>query len=78
MPAKNLLPETLKLAETIAAQSKIVVTMCREAVNKAYELILQEGLNFERRSFHASSATENRKEGMNAFVVKAPPNFKDK
>jgi len=77
VPADNLLPKTLGIAEKIAAQSKIVVAMCKESVNKAYEMTLQEGLNFERRMFHGSFATEDRKEGMSAFVEKRKPNFQD-
>ncbi|CAG7733376.1 unnamed protein product [Allacma fusca] len=78
VPADQLLPKTLEIAEKIAAQSKIIVAMCKEAVNKANEMTLQEGLNFERRLFHSSFATEDRKEGMSAFVEKRPPNFEDK
>jgi enoyl-CoA hydratase len=77
VPADQLMPKSLAIAEKIAAQSKIVVAMCKEAVNKANEMTLQEGLNFERRLFHASFATEDRKEGMKAFVEKRPANFKD-
>lgn len=76
--ADKLIPETLAIAEKIAAQSKIVVAMCKEAVNKANELTLQEGLHLERRLFHSSFATEDRKEGMSAFVEKRKPNFQDK
>jgi len=44
----------------------------------AYEVTLQEGLQYERRIFHSTFATEDRKEGMSAFVEKRAPNFQDK
>jgi len=75
-PPDQLLPETLKLAEKISANSKIVVPMCKEAVNKAYEMTLHEGLNFERRIFHSTFGLKDRQEGMSAFIEKRKPNFK--
>jgi len=77
VPADQLISETLKVAEKIGSNSKITVAMAKEAVNKAYEMTLQEGLHFERRVFHATFATKDRVEGMSAFVEKRPPNFKD-
>jgi enoyl-CoA hydratase len=52
--------------------------MVKEAVNRAYETTLSEGLRFERRMFHATFASEDQKEGMAAFVEKRPAAFKDK
>jgi enoyl-CoA hydratase len=77
-PHDKLLPETIKTAEKIASNSKIIVAMAKEAVNRAYETTLQEGLQTERRLFHSTFATEDRKEGMSAFVEKRPPKFQDK
>ena len=57
VPVKELIPETLKVAEKIASFSKLVVAMCKESVNIAYETTLQEGLHFEKRIFHATFAT---------------------
>ncbi|KAI6180238.1 hypothetical protein M3Y98_00698200 [Aphelenchoides besseyi] len=71
-PADQLLDETIKLAEKIAAQSPLITIMAKEAVNRAYETTLQEGLLYERRMFHTTFATDDRKEGMTAFSEKRP------
>lgn len=76
-PTDVLVSEAIKTAEKIAKKSKPIVAMAKEAVNNAYELSLQEGLHFEKRLFHASFATNDRKEGMAAFSEKRQPNFKD-
>jgi enoyl-CoA hydratase len=52
--------------------------MIKEAVNRAYETTLAEGVRFERRVFHSLFATEDQKEGMKAFVEKRKPEFKDR
>ena len=65
------------LAEKIAALSKPIVSMAKEAVNKSYELTLSEGCHFEKRMFHASFATKDRQEGMDAFVEKRKAVFTD-
>ncbi len=75
VPLADLLDEALKLAETIAEKSQPIVALAKEAVNVAYETTLREGLRFERRVFYATFATEDRKEGMQAFVEKRTPNF---
>ncbi|XP_071107445.1 enoyl-CoA hydratase, mitochondrial-like isoform X1 [Haliotis cracherodii] len=76
-PPDQLVAEAVKTAEKISGFSKIIVGMCKEAVNAANEMTLREGLHFEKRIFHASFATNDRKEGMSAFVEKRPPNFTD-
>jgi enoyl-CoA hydratase len=73
--ADNLLEETLAAAATIADFSLPVVMMIKESVNRAYESSLQEGLLFERRTFHATFAIADQKEGMAAFVEKRKANF---
>jgi enoyl-CoA hydratase len=78
VPLADLLDEALKLAETIAEKSQPVVALAKEAVNVAYETTLREGLRFERRVFYATFATEDRKEGMQAFVEKRTPNFNNR
>ena len=75
VPADSLLDEALAVAERIAAYSLPVVMMIKEAVNRAYESALAEGLLFERRSFHASFALQDQKEGMAAFTAKRKPDF---
>jgi enoyl-CoA hydratase len=75
VPLADLLDEAMKLAETIAEKSQPVVAMAKEAVNRAYETSLREGVLFERRLFYSTFATEDRQEGMQAFVEKRAPNF---
>ncbi len=72
----KLLEETLKLADKIAAQSRQAVLAAKEAVNRAFETTLAEGVRFERRLFHALFSTEDQKEGMAAFAEKRKPQFK--
>ena len=72
----KLLEEALRLADKIAAQSRQAVLAAKEAVNRAFETTLAEGVRFERRLFHALFSTEDQKEGMAAFVEKRKPQFK--
>jgi len=76
VPADSLLDEAIKVAATIAANSLPSVMMLKEAINRAYEMPLTEGLLFERRLFHSLFATEDQKEGMAAFVEKRKPSFR--
>ena len=76
VPADKLIDEALAAAERIAEFSLPSVMMAKEAVNRAYESPLAEGMLFERRLFHALFATEDQKEGMAAFVEKRKPKFK--
>ena len=78
VPADKLIDEALAAAAQIAEFSLPSVMMAKEAVNRAYESPLAEGILFERRLFHALFATEDQKEGMAAFVEKRKPNFKHK
>ena len=75
VPVADLVEEALKTAETIAGMSRPAVLMTKEAVNRAYETTLSEGIRFERRLFHATFATEDQKEGMAAFTEKRQPRF---
>jgi enoyl-CoA hydratase len=75
--ADKLLEETLAAAATIAGFSLPIVMMIKESVNRAYESSLQEGLLFERRTFHSAFALADQKEGMAAFVEKRKPVFRD-
>ena len=78
VPAAKLMEEAMKVAETIASMSLPSVLLAKEAVNRAFETPLSEGVLFERRVFHSLFATEDQKEGMAAFVEKRPPKFKHK
>jgi enoyl-CoA hydratase len=75
VPSSELVNEAVKLAEKIAANSPLIVQMAKESVNRAYESTLQEGLLFERRLFHTTFATKDRKEGMSAFSEKRKANW---
>jgi len=76
VPADRLLDEAFAAAEAIAAMSLPTVMMIKESVNRAYETTLGEGLLFERRLFHSTFATEDQKEGMQAFLEKRLPRFR--
>ncbi|XP_064637824.1 enoyl-CoA hydratase, mitochondrial-like [Lineus longissimus] len=76
-PKEQLVDEAIKTAEKIAKNSKLIVGMAKESVNTSYEVPLQEGIHFEKRTFHATFATHDRKEGMTAFIEKRPANFND-
>ncbi|RUU11944.1 enoyl-CoA hydratase [Mesorhizobium sp. M7A.T.Ca.TU.009.01.3.2] len=75
VPAGELVEEALKAAAKIAAFSLPSVMMAKEAVNRAFETTLAEGLRFERRLFHSLFALDDQKEGMAAFAEKRKPNF---
>ena len=77
VPLADLLAETMKTAETIAAMSLPIAMMTKETINRADEVSLSEGIRFERRLFHAMFATADQKEGMAAFVGKRPAEFKN-
>jgi enoyl-CoA hydratase len=73
---EQTLAEALRLAARIAEMPPLAVMAAKEAVNRAYELSLEAGLEFERRNFFLLFATEDQKEGMRAFTEKRPPRWK--
>jgi len=73
--ADILLVEAMKLAAEIAGMSRPALYMVKEAINRAYETTLTEGLHFERRLFHSAFATRDQSEGMRAFLEKRPPDW---
>ena len=75
VPLDKLMEETLAAAITISGFSQITVMAAKEAVNRAYEGQLSDGLMFERRLFHSLFATQDQKEGMDAFLNKRAANF---
>lgn len=76
VPLAELMAEALKAADAIAAKSLPSVMMAKEAVDRAFEVTLQEGLRFERRVFSSLFGTNDQKEGMTAFVEKRKPDFR--
>jgi enoyl-CoA hydratase len=78
VPLASLLDEAMKAADTIASMSLPSVLGAKEAVNRAFETSLAEGVRFERRVFHALFATADQKEGMAAFVAKRPAKFENR
>ncbi|MFZ2526185.1 MAG: enoyl-CoA hydratase [Rhodococcus sp. (in: high G+C Gram-positive bacteria)] len=75
VPAAELLDVALETAATIASMSLPAAIMAKEAVNRAFETTLAEGVKFERRVFHSTFATADQKEGMAAFIDKRTPEF---
>ena len=78
VPLDKLMEEALGAAIVISGFSQITVMAAKESVNRAFEGNLTDGLLFERRMFHALFATEDQKEGMDAFVNKRKPEFKNR
>lgn len=78
VPAKSLMEEAHSAAAKIAEKSMLASCAVKEAVNRAYETTLSEGLLAERRLFHALFATEDQKEGMAAFLEKRTAQFRDR
>ena len=76
MPFDKLMDEALGAAIIISSFSQIAVMAAKESVNRAFEGSLADGVMFERRLFHALFATQDQKEGMDAFVNKRPAHFK--
>lgn len=78
VPAGELIEEALEVASKIAEFSLPAVMMTKEAVNRAYETTLAEGLHYERRVFHAMFALDDQKEGMTAFIEKRSAQFRNR
>lgn len=75
-PAGTVIDEAVKVGSEIAAMSQPIVSICKDAVNKSYEMTLGEGVEYERRMFHVCFGTEDQTEGMKAFVEKRKAEFK--
>lgn len=74
-PPEKLVDEAIKLAEKISEHSPLIVSLVKESVNYAYESGLSQGLQFEKKLFYSTFATDDQKEGMAAFIEKRKPNF---
>ena len=73
----DLMMETLKIAKTISSYSQVTTSIAKDCVNKSLEMSLNDALQYEKRSFHATFATKDQKEGMSAFIEKRKPEFKN-
>jgi len=78
VPAAELLETAIAAAQTICEYSGPSVMMAKECVNRAYESPLAEGILYERRAFHSLFGTEDQKEGMDAFLNKRKPQFRQR
>ena len=78
VPADDLLTEAKAVAATISQMSRSASRMAKEAVNRAFESTLSEGLLYERRLFHSSFATDDQSEGMAAFIEKRAAKFENR
>ena len=76
VPVDALMDEARDMAKLIASKSSPVAMMTKECVNAAYETMLSQGVQFERRLFHSTFATSDRQEGMDAFIEKRPAHFR--
>ena len=76
VPVELYLEEAYRLAEEVAQMSPVAARLAKESVNRAFETQLDEGLHFERKNFYLCFASDDQKEGMNAFVEKRKPAFK--
>jgi enoyl-CoA hydratase len=76
VPVERVVDEAVELAAQIAQRAPLGVQMAKAAVNKAYDLTLQEGLEFEKTLFYFLFSTEDQKEGMRAFAEKRKPEWK--
>lgn len=75
IPHDRLMDEAMSVAKTIAGFGRPSLLLAKEAVNRAFETSLAEGIQFERRVFYSLFATEDQKEGMDAFMAKRSPEF---
>ncbi|MEQ8358932.1 MAG: enoyl-CoA hydratase-related protein [Cytophagales bacterium] len=78
VPVEMYMEEAIELATEIANMSPVAVKLAKESVNRAFETHLDEGLHFERKNFYLTFASEDQKEGMQAFIEKRKPDFKGK
>ena len=78
VPVSKLIDEAMKTATKIANMSRPASMMVKESVNRSFETTLAEGVRFERRLFHSAFATDDQKEGMEAFSNKRKPNWKNR
>ena len=78
VPVKKLKEEVMSAANKIAEKSLLATMAVKDAVNRAYETTMAEGINYERRLFQSLFATEDQTEGMGSYIEKREPQFRDK
>lgn len=78
LPVDQYLDEALKLAEEIASRAPVAVRVAKKMINEVFERILSDGLAEEKQQFYNLFATEDQKEGMQAFIEKRKPEWKGK
>jgi enoyl-CoA hydratase len=78
VPVEMYVQEATQLASEIAQMSPVATQLAKEAVNRSFETVLDEGLAFERKNFYLTFASEDQKEGMKAFIEKRKPAYKGK
>lgn len=78
VPKESFLEEAMKVAGEIASKSPVAIRLAKMSVNKAFEMGLKDGVDFERELFYLLFASEDAREGMNAFMEKRKPSFKGK
>ena len=76
VPEKTLLKEAYELASVIANRAPVAVRLCKESVNKAYEMSQSDAIDYERRNFYLTFSSLDQKEGMRAFLEKREPEYK--
>lgn len=75
VPAETLLQETFEIAKVIANRAPVAIKLAKESVNAAFETMLKEGMEFERRNFYLTFSSKDQKEGMRAFMEKREPKY---
>lgn len=78
LPIETYLDEAVRLGQKVASMPRVAARLTKDAINKSFELSLQEGLNYEKRNFYLLFGTEDRVEGMNAFIEKRKPEWKNR
>ncbi len=76
VPVEAVMTEARRIAEEIAAKSPLAVRLAKEAVLRSFDTTIEGGLEFERKNFYLLFASEDKREGMQAFLEKRKPDFK--
>lgn len=77
-PIEEYMAVAIEIAQKVASKSQVTIRLTKEAINKAYEMTLREGLEFEKRNFFLSFSSEDKAEGMRAFIEKRDAEWKNR